>query len=221
MWKRGFKFSACLGICMLVVFLPFLHSQKLKFGLGAAAGYMMPSSDNYTGGLKFGGNINVIVSRNIAFEINGFSSQREVEGSPDLLSKGTLTVNPLGVNLQVRFPVGDRSSPNFVPYIVGGGNYCQNTFNLDDQITSNWNNLGFNVEESVENGIGFNIGAGLDYFVSENFAINVDGRYYINNSKGNWSLTDQKSNGEVSGSFDEINLNSIFIGLGLKYFFSL
>lgn len=227
MKNRILKFSTYLCILMLVFSTDSLYSQQTKFkmtpqenmprfGLGFLAGYAMPSEENYNGGsFSYGGNIYLMISKNIAVEVNAFHFQHDVKGSSEGLSKGILTINPVGISLQGRLPI----TPYLVPYVVAGGSYYLNEFNLDEKILDDWASLGFDLEEKVESGMGYHVGAGLDFFVSRNFALNLDGKYFINNMEGSWSIVEQNTSEEVSGQFDNLDMSSIFVGFGLKLVF--
>lgn len=156
-----------------------------------------------------------MISENIAVEVNAFNFQYDVKGSSEGLSKGSLTISPVGISLQGRLPV----TPYLVPYVVAGGSYYLNEFNVSEQLVNDWASLGFDLEEKVESGMGYHVGIGLDFFVNRNFALNVDGRYFMNNTEGSWSIVDQITDEEVTGKFDNLDMNSIFVGFGLKLVF--
>lgn len=94
-----------------------------------------------------------------------------------------------------------------------------NRFNLDEQITDTWDALGFDIEEKVENAIGYHLGAGIDLFITKNIALNADVRYCIAKIKGSWILTDQAIGASTSGDIEDLNLNSLIFGGGLKFYF--
>jgi len=79
--------------------------------------------------------------------------------------------------------------------------------------------LGFDIEEEVENTLGFHFVVGVDYFLTRNIALNADISYCSVKPKGSWSLTDQVSGTSVSEDFEDLNFNSLLFGIGLKYFF--
>ena len=141
--------------------------------------------------------------------------QTNVEASQESLSKGKLSVIPITISIQGRFP----TKSHITPYILAGGSYYFNKFYLDNEIISSWNGIGFDIAEKVENSMGFHFGAGIDFFIIENIALNIDARYYIAESKGIWTLADQVSNTEISGDLEKLNLNSIIFGVGLKLYF--
>lgn len=186
-----------------------------RIGIGLEFGYSSLSDKNYKGGLKYGGNINLIITKNIAIELSGLNSQSEVQENPAGLSKGKITITPIGLSIQGRFPLGKH----FVPYIVGGGSYWVNKFTIDANTISPWRTLGFEIKEEVENSWGFHFGAGIDFFITKKIAINGDIRYFNVNSKGTWRLSEQITNIEVTNGLENINFSSVMIGMGLKFFF--
>ncbi len=94
-----------------------------------------------------------------------------------------------------------------------------NKFNLDEEITDSWDALGFDIEEKVENAIGYHIGAGIDIFITKNIALNADVRYCMAKIKGSWTLTDQVISTSISGDIENLSLNSLIFGGGFKFYF--
>jgi len=186
-----------------------------KSGIGFLAGYAMPAENNYSSGLKYGGNICLGITKNVSIELKGLSFQSNVEGDPEALSKGRLSVIPIQLSIQARFPISWR----FLPYLLGGGGYYLNRFDLDEEITDAWDALGFDLGEKVENAIGYHFGAGIDLFLTKNIALNANVRYCIAKIKGSWTLTDQIIGTETSGDIEDLNLNSLIFGGGLKFYF--
>jgi opacity protein-like surface antigen len=119
------------------------------------------------------------------------------------------------LSLQGRYPIKDR----FVPYVVAGGDYHLNKFNLNDEIMNFWNDLGFNIQESVDHTFGFHLGAGLDFFLFQNIVFNLDVRYFTANMKGNRTLAHQISQEVSTGAIDNLKLNSLQAGISVKLYF--
>ena len=186
-----------------------------KSCIGAIVGYAMPSEENYGSGFKYGGSLCLEITKNIAIELSGLRFQSNVEGNPEALSEGKLSIMPIQLSIKARFLMDGR----FVPYVLGGGSYYLNSFALDEGIISNWDAFGFDIEEEIENAIGFHFGAGIDLFLTKNIALNADLRYCIAKTKGSWTLTDQFAGIETSGNLGALNLNSLMFGAGLKLYF--
>jgi len=193
--------------------------KRVKTGprscIGIGAGYSMPQENNYSDEIYYGGNFCLGISKNLSIELSGLRVLYNVEGSAEGLSNGDLSVIPIQLSIQLRFPVTHR----FVPYILGGGGYYLNSFTLDEEIINTWDALGFDVEERIENSIGYHVGAGLDFFITGNIVINADFRYCFVKTKGSWSLTDQIGGTVISGDLEDLSLNSIMFGAGLKFCF--
>ena len=188
---------------------------KPTFFIGLQAGYAMPLENIYSRGLQYSGSICLRISKNVSVELSGLSFQSDVEGNPEALSKGKLSVMSIELSIQARFPISGR----FVPYLLGGGGYYLNRINLDKEIPEAWDTLGFDIEEKVENALGYHYGAGIDLFFTKNIALNANFRYCIAKIKGSWTLTDQISGTKTSGDLGDLNLDSLMFGAGLKFCF--
>ncbi|UCE22235.1 MAG: outer membrane beta-barrel protein [Candidatus Aminicenantes bacterium] len=186
-----------------------------KSCIGVNAGYSITQEDNYSEEINYGGNFCLGIIEYLSLEVSGLRFRNDVEGSFEGLSKGKLTVMPIQLSIQARLPV----TRQFVPYIQGGGGYYLNSFALDGEISDTWDALGFDVEEKIENSFGYHFGAGLDFFITEKIAISADFKYCIVKSKGSWSLTDRISGTVTSGDLENLNLNTMMFGVGLKFCF--
>lgn len=202
-----------LGILLLLSLTGL--SYGVRSGMGISAGYALPANTNFAGGLMYGVNFCVEITQYFAIELSGLRFQSNVTGAADSLSDGKLTVMPVQLSIQGRYPINKQ----FVPYVSGGGGYYVNSFAIDSQITDAWNAVDFDIEEKIENAIGFHIGAGIDYFFNRRLAINADFKYCICKTTGSWSLTDRVTAATTSGDIDDIDLNIIMITAGVKIFF--
>ncbi len=185
--------------------------------LALNAGYALPSESGYDGGFAFGGDLSYLVNRNLAVVLGFYHYQSQTEGSIEGLSKGKLTIMPLSMGIQGRYPVNER----LIPYIAAGVAYHFNTFKLCQVCQDHWEALGFDVREEVKNGLGFQIGAGLDYEVTDYIDLNLDVRYQIAKGSGSWSQTDQFSGASVSGDLEGLNFNALIIRVGAKIFLKI
>lgn len=186
-----------------------------KMGLGLFVG--ASSTSDYGGGLAFGANFYFGITKNIGIEVGGLRFQTTAKDNDDMtkLSKGKLAVMPLQISLIGRFPVGAK----LVPYVAAGGGYYLNSFTLDADIVNSWGDLGVDLEEAVENASGFHFGAGVDFFVNPNIAITAGVKYCLAKTKGSWTMKEQVSSEETTGTLPDLKLNALVFGAGLKYFF--
>lgn len=184
------------------------------FWVGGGAGYTMPSQSNFAKGMNFGGTMGFGPMKHLAFELRIPYFQSDVSGTAEGLSSGRLSRLSLMLSAQVRYPIRKR----FVPYLVAGGDFHLNTFRLDESIAKSWSDLGYTFQESVDHTFGFHFGAGLDVFLFENLALNLDARYYTAGLSGKWILSDQNGQEVMSGPFSDMTLNSLQAGISVKLF---
>ena len=196
--------------------IPMLQTSSLGkyFWVGGGAGYTMPSESHFGKGINFSGTFGFGVTKHLAMELRVPYFQRDVIGTADGLSSGRLRSLSLMLSVQGRYPIKNR----FVPYLVAGGDYHLNTFSLNEEITNSWNNLGFDIQESVDHTFGFHFGTGLDIFLIKSIALNMDVRYYTANLTGKRTLTNQNGQETTSGKIDSMHLNSLQAGISIKLF---
>jgi outer membrane protein W len=193
----------------------FNTSNGIKIGAGISIGYTFPFDSHYKGGPKIGGSLIFIPIKYCALELSGLYSQSNTEDDTDALSEGKLSAIEIGMNLVGRFPIKDK----FIPYISAGGCYSINSFKLDADLISTWDDLGFDIAETVENAFGVVVGAGFDFQMVSELTLGINFKYRLMTSDGNWTFTDQLSSTEESATITQLNLNSISVILGIKYLF--
>jgi len=186
-----------------------------KLQAGIRAGYGMMIDALYGGGPAFGAVLGYALSPKLGVEVSGFSYQSEVTGDPDGLSDGKLAVMAVQLSLRGSYPLNDKMTP----YAVVGANYHLNTFTMDDASANAWEALGFAIDESVDNGIGFHAGLGLDYALQPRLIVNLDARLIMAKVKAAWELTDEISGTQTSEDLDGLDLSAVVITVGLKYCF--
>ncbi|MFC2169864.1 OmpW family outer membrane protein [Acidobacteriota bacterium] len=176
-----------------------------RSGVGFEAGYAALSNGNYGGGLKLGASFTYKLSETLALELKIQTFKSDVERDDDELDRGKLSITPIQLSLQGRFP----SKSRLVPYVLGGIGYYLNSFTHKTTIP------GFSINE-MKNAIGVHLGAGVEYFFKETLGVSLDVRYCLVKTKADWTMT---TDPVTSGEMDGINLNAILIGVGAKYFF--
>jgi outer membrane protein W len=181
-------------------------------GLGLEAGYVMPREDNYGKTPAFGLSFFYSLNKQLRVELKGYFSPIDVENDPEGLSAGTLNVIPLQLSLQYRL----RISRRFIPYVGAGVGYYLS--NLSVENSDEWQRLGFNINQEVDSSLGYHFGAGIDYFINSNMAINVDARYCIASFDGSYTITEEVS-GISHGGNIEGEHNHLFFGAGIKFLF--
>ncbi|MCX6557170.1 MAG: outer membrane beta-barrel protein [Candidatus Aminicenantes bacterium] len=184
-------------------------------GVGLWGGYGLYGNSQFNGGVAFGASFLLGLGRNLAIEFAASYLGAGVESDANALSKGKLAAMPLQLSLQGRFPVGKK----LTPYLLVGGNYFLNSFSLDSTIVDGWSAVGITLSEKVAGAFGFHAGAGLELALGNSLSLNIDLRYFLAKTKSNWSMTDDESLVESSGTLSGIKLDALVFALGLKYFF--
>jgi len=180
--------------------------ETSTYGIGGALGSSYPSRRENRSGLDFSGFFSYRFSEKITGELAVRFFSSGVDGDPQGLSQGSLSVVPLQLSVQYLFLLDAQTTA----YLAGGMGYYLNGFSVED--------TSFNRAESVKNALGFHLGGGIEYFFKENLAVKMDLKYCLIQTSGSWSYTDPVA-GPVSGTIDDINLNTVLIAIGLKYIF--
>jgi outer membrane protein len=142
--------------------------------------------------------ISYFFTDNIAAELIAATAQHEVSaGSNDL---GETWILPPTLTLQYHFTPDKK----FSPYLGAGINYSY--FYGEDDGT------GFDDLE-VEGGFGYALQAGFDYWVNDNWGLNVDAKYI------NLEVDVDINSSGTALSADDVDLNPWVIGAGVSYRF--
>lgn len=148
-------------------------------------------------------------------------------------SDGDLSWTTFMLGLQFRWPHFHRS---FVPYVSGGVSYNKNSWDRkewyyfgfpDPETYTSWTSQGNKPEDfpnngyrrihGVEDSYGVFLGLGGDYFLTKNWAVNLDWRYHW--SQANWTYRLINNDGQLRLTPGTVILDSWILGLGVKYFF--
>ncbi|MCX6554698.1 MAG: outer membrane beta-barrel protein [Candidatus Aminicenantes bacterium] len=186
-----------------------------RLGVGVWGGYGLFSNGQFNDGVAFGASFILGLGKYFAVELAGSYLGTSVENEANSLSKGKLAAMPLQLSLLGRFPVGKK----LTPYLLAGGNYFFNSFSLDSASADGWDAVGITLSEKVAGAFGFHFGAGLEFALGDSLSADVDVRYFLANGKSNWSMKDNESLVETSGTLSDIKLNAMVFALGFKYFF--
>ncbi|MBN2398875.1 MAG: outer membrane beta-barrel protein [Candidatus Aminicenantes bacterium] len=169
----------------------------------------------FANGLACGAAFSLGLSKNIAIELAGLFIYGSGESDPETLYEGKLAIMPMQLSLLGRFPI----SRKLTPYILAGGSYFLNRFALDRSVANGWDDLGITLTQQIDNVFGFHLGAGLEFAMASAWSLVVDARYCVGNTQGDWIIRDNISGVETDGTFSNLDLNTLFFSIGLKYFF--
>jgi opacity protein-like surface antigen len=175
------------------------------WGLGLNAGVAIPTQDFTDGvesgvGAAVGGEVFYHLNRHFTFGLDldyEFHGARLSGATKDFGTLNTFSLLPF-----VEYHIVEIR--HFSPYLSLGLGLNLNSFSLD----SSFNGSG--VTASVSNSFALRIGAGLDYFLSDHFALNTAFLWKLNSST-------LKTN--TSFGSPDFNASSFGLLFGAKYFF--
>jgi outer membrane protein W len=183
-----------------------VEDRPVRFGIGLLAGLPFISDENYNSKANINGYFSYRVTEAFSLELSVHYIITDVEGRPSGLSAGDLSSIPVQMSIQRHFFLREKT---FL-YVSGGINYYFTNFSVEDSSMSR--------EETVEGTLGFHIGAGVEYFVKENLILKLDMKYCFASTSGSWSYIDPVL-GPQSGQIDDIQLDTLLFGIGIKFFF--
>jgi outer membrane protein W len=175
------------------------------------AGYSHSFEEKYSGSLaaSLGKTLPLIDKLNLEIEGAVKMPKSEFLRDDTTNSIGTGRLTLVSINLNLNYYL--ISSNSFGLYIKTGAGYSFNGFSP----TSVYEDLGFTIDEELDNSIQFNFGAGADLPLSNNIILNLDIRYTLNSISGTWMIKDENSGAEEQGN-TEATLNLLTIELGIK-----
>lgn len=140
-----------------------------------------------------------------------------VAASSDGLSPGTLTMLPVEFTFRARWPIGPKLH---LSGEAGLGN-AFTAFTLDAETVAAWEALGFEIDELVKDDPSAHLGIGLEYALSERWAVTLGARYHILRTRGAWTITDTISGETASGNIKKLNFDAFTLSLGVKFAFAV
>ncbi|MEN6467815.1 MAG: OmpW family outer membrane protein [Smithella sp.] len=218
--KKSFVF---LSILSVFFFAAEVFAEAPKFGIGARAGYnftrdgsMDVSAPGFgmVGNVDYSNNGSWMLGLNGTLQINKYisteigidwidSSRNEFKIAGGSWTAGDIKQMPITFTARFHYPVGI-----FSPYLGLGLGYYFRSYDEDNTFWA----AGTNVD--VDNGWGYHVNAGSDIFLTaaRNLALNLDAKYV-------WSKADITATNGAAKLEGSMNLDSIMLGLGIKYYF--
>lgn len=142
--------------------------------------------------------VSYFFTNNIAAELIAATAEHTVSAGPNTL--GDAWILPPTLTLQYHFSPDEK----FSPYVGAGLNYSM--FYGEDDATG-FNNL------DVDGGIGYAVQAGFDYWIDDNWGVNLDVKYVDLDVDVNVDL------GATALSAKDVDLDPWIIGAGVSYRF--
>ena len=212
-------FFSFLILMLIFCQIGFAQGNEGKFGIGAKVSYLNFSDDDYS---IFGTKINVEVDDATGFGANltfFVSEEFSLEVSVDYI-KTDVTLSALGASgdageiTQIPFLLSGRAhiptNSKVTPYFSFNLVYNFNDFDQNDTTIEFIYGPGAKVD--IDNSLGFGVGAGVEIFLTEKAALNLDVKYI-------WNEFEASVN--VPGFTDEtFEINPFILGLGIKYYFN-
>lgn len=142
--------------------------------------------------------VSYFFTNNVAAELIAATAEHTVSAGNNTL--GDTWILPPTLTLQYHFTPDKK----FSPYVGAGLNYSM--FYGEDDATG-FNNL------DVDGGVGYAVQAGFDYWIDDNWGINVDAKYVDLNVDVDVDL------GATALSARDVDLNPWILGAGVSYRF--
>ena len=144
--------------------------------------------------------ISYFFTKNIAAELIAATSEHEVDAGT--LNLGDAWILPPTLTLQYHFTPDSK----FSPYVGAGLNYSM-FYGEDSNSGSGFSNL------DVDGGVGYALQAGFDYWLNDNWGLNVDAKYI------NLEVDVDVDLGATHLDADNVDLDPFIIGAGVSYRF--
>lgn len=211
-------FFVVATLMLVVSQVSFAQDMEGRLGLGARASYVNFTDDDYTVyGVKvnvepdesvmYGVNLTYFIQNYLSLELSVDYTETDVDLKALGLSGDAGDFESIPVLLSLRAHLSTNTKVS--PYLLFGIGYF---FNDIDQNDSNIEFIyGPGAKVDVDDSFGFHVGGGVEVFVSENVALNLDFKYI-------WTEVETSVN--VAGFTDEdLDMDSFVAGLGIKYYF--
>lgn len=186
-------------------------------GFTVLAGYVIPSDDYQDNHPAFGASVHLPLSSLLVLEAGVSASFIPVRSQAEGLSQGRLLHFPAVLGLRLRFPL--RSLP-LVPFLAAGGGFAVNHFIPDAEAGEAFDELGFDLEETVRGSFLVQAGGGMEIVLSPSMAVDVGCLYRLCRTSSEWSITDRVTGKTVSGEVEAVSLNAVRVVAGFRFSFN-
>jgi outer membrane protein W len=211
------KFASifCLASFFVLTAFGFAAAQDVAntIGVGARVLYYFPQGDEFFDtdaaaeeDIALGLNFTYIVIPNFSLELAWDYFKTDIEESG--FEWAEITTTPFLLTAQFRIlPEGP-----VVPYAGAGVGYYINELDKDSGAKEEAQATGVSYPTGIDDSLGLHLNAGLDWFLTDNFALNLDTRYF-------WVEADIEGKEGSSSVSSEVDLDSLVIGIGGKLYF--
>ncbi len=195
-------------------------ADSSRFGIGVRGGFVFSGEDTITdvtdgtrvdidfdSAFCVGINTTYVMNDVLSMELSGdwvFDRETEFMTSGGSVGGGDISTIPVLWTLRIHIPI----SSGFKPYIGGGVGWYFNSFDQNPL----WNASNPGVSAELDDSFAWHANAGLEFFLTENVAFNIDGKYI-------WSSPDMNLTGTGYYQTYEIDLDGFVVGVGIKFYF--
>jgi opacity protein-like surface antigen len=200
---------------LLVLFLALASltaTAEAQFYFGLNGSYALSTNKLNGGGLGFGGTVGWALTPAFALELSVRNWSVPVTGSNQGLSEGKFSALPIELSGRLRLPIGT----SFTLYGDVGAGFSLQSFKLDEALATDWEAVGFLIEESVDNGLAAHVGLGLEFALSPTIALDFGARYHYLRSQGTWTITDIAGGESQTGQIADLDFGAITFSLGIR-----
>ena len=197
----------------------FAQDMKGKFGIGALVAYANYQSDeedfygveyvvDFENAAWYGVNLTYFVHKYFSFELSGNFVDTDVNLNVNGVSANIGEIEQIPILLSARTHFS--TNPKINPYVSVGVGYFLNDYDLSSLASSSIP-TGYIVD--VDDSFGWFLGTGVEFFLNEHFALNLDFKYIFNN-------IDVKLKSPDELWIEESVSSDLFtLGAGLKFYF--
>lgn len=210
-------FLVVVSTCIL--FTSFAYAENMPtFSIGAFGGFTSDMSSEavedyddteWEAGTAYGGSVMYRWANGFVLEliVKQFEMDAEESGS----EIGTLEVTP--ILLMIGYQSMPKNQSGFAFHVSIGGGIASSDFDKGGDIKDMERANGVKVDISNDDAFMFEAGAGVDYFITRNIALTLDGRLAAGTIDSEWEF----SNGESEDYRIDIESFQYLVGLRLWF----
>jgi len=213
--KRKVVVALYVAVLLLVFGQTGFAQEAGKFGIGARVSYLNYSGDDlneldeagqridvdFDEGTMYGLNITYFFNKYFSTELSIDHIETDLDisgtwyGAAKTQNVGEITQIPVLLTGRLHIPINNSISP----YVGAGVGYYFNDYDPKDAAD----------KATADDSFGFHANAGVEFFLAENYAVNLDLKYV-------WNDVDFQDPDDTT---QEISMDAFVAGIGFKYYF--
>ncbi len=232
----------CIAVFSLLIGFGFANAEDManKLGIGGRVLYYFPTEEGeiedevafgeIEDDVAFGVNLTYIIIPNLSVELDWNYFKADVEDGDADIEVGELTTMPLMLIGQFRILTEGR----VIPYVGAGVAYLFNEFDnsgeyeevveeVVEELLEEEFGVPFDIDADadidVDDSWGFLLNAGVDFFLTDTLALNLDTKYLFSEASAEEEV--EVEGVSIYDEIDDVDLSSFIIGAGIKYYFNL